>query len=125
LNQARLPTSPLWDKIVLVGSAIVVCVLGVSLFLFAINFRVNTIWVFFALNSIGFIAVVGRKFRYSSKTLPFICFFALWLVVHALVMIALTAWLPLQLWLPMIGLELFVGYLVAYQVFGLPPEEKK
>jgi hypothetical protein len=125
LSQTSLPTSPFRDKLILVGSAIAVCVIGVSAFLFADNYRVNPVWLFFALNSLGFMAVVGRKFRSYSKTLPFISFFAVWLVVHAAVMIALTGWLPLAFWLPLIGLELFAGYLAAYHFFGPPPAGKR
>ncbi len=99
-----------------------VCTLGVSAFWLADDYHVNPIWLFFAFNSIGFILVVVRKFHTHPKTFLFVGYFVLWLVVHGIVVVVLMGWVPFLYWLPIIGLELFVGYLAAYRLFGLPPE---
>ena len=99
------------------------CIVGVSAFWLADNYKLSPAWVFFALNSIGFVVVVGRKFQSYSKTLQFVSFLAVWLIFHAAIMVALTDWVPVVFWLPLIGIELFIGYLAAYLLFGLPPNE--
>lgn len=104
----------------LVGTATAMCVFGVSAFLLADSYRLSPVWVFFGLNSVGFVAVVWRSFRSYSKTLPFICFLAAWLMIHSAIMVALTAWFSILVWLPVILLELFVGYLIAHQLFRNP-----
>jgi hypothetical protein len=43
-----------------------------------------------------------------------------WLVVHGTVATQLAASLPILYWLPVLGAELFIGFLAAYLLFGLP-----
>jgi hypothetical protein len=72
------------------------------------------------LNAIGFIVVVGRTSPDRWKTPSFILFFMVWLVVHGTVATQLAASLPILYWLPVLGAELFIGFLAAYLLFGLP-----
>lgn len=123
MTYEKLPRGRVWDKLLLVGSAIFVCFVGVSAFVLADSYKLSPAWIFFGLNSIGFVAVVGRKFSSHARSVPFVTFLVIWLIVHSAVMVALTAWFPVLYWLPLIAIELIVGYLAAYRLFGLPQNE--
>jgi hypothetical protein len=110
------------DKLLLVASAIVVCVIGVGAFWIAGESHTGPLWVFFGLNAIGFITVVGRKFPNHWKAPSFISFFLAWLLVHGIVATILAAAVPFLYWLPIFGVELFVGFLAARLLFGTPGE---
>src|SRR5579859_5861179 len=112
----------LWDKTLLVCAALLACVIGGAAFWLADKYHMNPAWVFLAWNSIFLIPIVGRDFRSHWKTRPFIAFFGVWMVLHGVVMVILTALIPILYWAPFIALELFVGYLFAYLLFGVPPD---
>lgn len=104
----------------LLASAILVCVIGVGAFWVATDYQADTRWIFFGLNGIGFVAVVARKFPNQGKDPSFILFFMVWLIAHGIIATTLAASLPILYWVPIFGVELFVGFLVADMMFGLP-----
>jgi|SRR5690349_8825758 hypothetical protein len=108
------------DRLLLVASAIVVCIIGLSAFWVAGDSHASPLWVFFGLNAVGFVIVVGRKFPDRWKTPSFILFFLTWLFLHGIVATMLAASVPFLYWLPIFAVELFVGFLAAYLLFGLP-----
>jgi len=110
------------DKFLLVGAAFVVCVVGVAAFWLAEDYHVNPAWVFFAGNSILLIPLVGADFRKQFTKPSFIIFFAFWMIMHGLTVLALMRWVDVLYWIPLLGVELFAGYFVAYSVFDVPPE---
>jgi hypothetical protein len=112
------------DKLLLFASAILVCVIGVNAVLFAEDHHANKLSIFFGLNAIGFIAVVGRKFPKYWRNPLFILFFLVWLVVHGIVSATLATTLPILYWPPIFAAELFVGFLAAYLLFGVPPSRE-
>ena len=124
MEQLGTSKSGFRDRVVLVASAMLVCVIGVGAFWIATDYQADTRWVFFGLNSIGFVAIVGRKFPNHWKTPSFILFFMGWLVIHGIVAITLAASLPVLYWLPIFGVELFVGFLTAYLLFGVPIDRR-
>ena len=112
------------DKVALVASALLVCVVGVGAFWIATDYHVDSRGVFFVLNAVGFIVVVGRKFPDHWKAPSFVLFFIAWLVFHGLIAIQLAASVPILYWLPIFGVELFIGFLVAYMIFGVPANRR-
>jgi hypothetical protein len=111
------------DSLLLVASALIVCILGVGAFWIAGDSHTGPIWVFFGLNAIGFTVVVGRKFPNRWTTPSFVVFFLVWLLLHGIVATMLAASVPIIYWLPIFGVELFVGFLAAYLLFGVLPGE--
>jgi len=124
LDQPGASTNGFRDRVLLVSSAILVCVIGVGAFWIADDYHANKLWVFFGLNAIGFIVVVGRKFPNHWQTPSFILFFMAWLVVHGIVAVTLAASLPILYWLPIFGVELFIGFFAAYLLFGVPLDRR-
>jgi hypothetical protein len=113
-----------WDKTILVCAALLVCVIGGAAFWLADKYHMNPAWVFLAWNSIFLIPIVGRDFRSHWKRPPFIAFFGGWMVLHGVVMVLLTGWVPILYWAPFIVLELFLGYFFAYLLFGMPNQSE-
>lgn len=124
MDQPGASTNGFRDRVLLVSSAILVCVIGVGAFWIADDYHANKLWVFFGLNAIGFIVVVGRKFPNHWQTPSFILFFMAWLVVHGIVAVTLAASLPILYWLPIFGVELFIGFFAAYLLFGVPLDRR-
>ena len=120
MEQLNTSKSAFRDRFVLIASALLVCVVGVGAFWIADDYQADTRWVFFGLNAIGFIVVVGRKFPNQWKTPSFILFFIVWLVGHGIVATQVAASLPILYWLPVFGVELFIGFVAAYLLFGVP-----
>jgi hypothetical protein len=110
------------DRLLLVASAIIVCIIGVGAFWIAGDSHTGPLLVFFGLNTIGFTGVVARKFPNRWKTPSFILFFLAWLLLHGIVATMLAASVPILYWLPIFGVELFIGFLAAYLLFGVPGE---
>jgi hypothetical protein len=110
------------DKILLLGAALAVCVGGVASFLFAEHYRVNPAWVFFAWNSIFLVPLVWDDFRSLLKKPSFLIFLFGWMVLHGLTIVGLMRWVDAVYWIPILGVELFIGYFAAYSLFDVPPE---
>jgi hypothetical protein len=116
--------SKLWDRVLLVGIALFLCMAGVGSAILGEIYHINSAWIFFAWNSIFLIPIVGRDFRSHRKRPAFIAFFGAWMVLHGAFMVLLTARVPILYWAPFIVSELFVGYFVAYLLFGVLPESQ-
>jgi hypothetical protein len=124
LQKQKMLTKGLWDKVVLLGLAVSVCVALIVALWLADRHQVNSVWVLLAWNSIGLIAVVGWGFRRHRKQPSFIAFFIAWLAVHAALVTVLMGWVPMPYWVLAIGVEFFIGYLAAYWLFGINPDHE-
>lgn len=109
------------DLCLLVGAALIICVLGVGAFAIASLRHVKPIWIFFALVSAGFVAGVREEYRKEFRSGRFVLFVLAWLVVNTAVVVVVVGsfgWL----WLfPALFLEQVLFYMSAYWLFGLEP----
>lgn len=110
------------DKALLVVAALVLAALGFFSFLVSDKYHVRPAWVFAFWLSVGFVAIIGRSLRARFRQLRFVLFFGGWLLVHVLVM--LVAMSLLTHWIPVIGIELLIGYALTFRMFGLPSNEE-
>ena len=104
----------------LVNSALILVVLLLGSFWIGDRYHVGFVQLFLGWMSVAFVATVGWDLRNKFRRASFILFFLVWLGVHLLVLVLVvggTAWFY---WLPLLSLELWVGYSVAFQVFGPP-----
>ena len=132
MRQAGLPDaeptkssrSPLWDKALLIGAALLLSLIGCGAFLLGEIYHVNPAWIFFALGSVGIVPLFARNFRGQFKRPAFVLFLAGWVVVHGLIVASLTHWVSLMFWLPVFGLEFLIGYLAMFWLFGAVPSDK-
>lgn len=63
---------PILDFCVLIGSALIVCAVGVAAFIIAQIRHINPLWVFFALISIGFVAGAREEYRKQFRSIRFV-----------------------------------------------------
>jgi hypothetical protein len=110
------------DKALLAGTALSLCVIVGGAFLLGEIYHINPGWIFLAWNSIFLLAVVGGDFRGQFRRPRFVAFFALWMVVHGIVMVILTGWVPILYWAPAIFVDLMAGYFAANILFGVMPK---
>jgi hypothetical protein len=105
----------------LIGSALIVCAFGVGAFAIAITRHVNPVWIFFGLASAGFFAGVREEYRREFRSVRFVLFVLVWLVINvAVVVVVVTSfgWV----WLfPVLFLEQVLFYMSAFWIFGLEP----
>jgi hypothetical protein len=114
----------LLDKLLLAGSALLVAGLGVGFFALADRYHIPPVWIFALGIGGGFIVAVGRSLRSKFRQPLFVVFFVAWLVIHTLVTLLVIKFLTI-LWVwPASFLELWIGYAVAFWLFGLPPRGK-
>jgi hypothetical protein len=105
----------------LLGSALLVCVVGVGAFVIAEIRHTNPTWVFLSLISIGFVAFARGEYRKEFRSVRFVAFICGWLVVNVVVVVIVLGtfgWLYLILALL---LEQFLFYMTAHWLFGLRP----
>jgi hypothetical protein len=124
LRPLKTPPSGFLDKVLLVGVAVLICLIGVAAFVLGETYHVSPSWLFFAWGSIGMVPLFVRNFRGQLKRPAFILFLAGWVVVHGLIVASLIHWVSLIFWLPVFGLEFLVGYLAAFWLFGAVPSDK-
>jgi hypothetical protein len=115
----------LLDLCLLVGSALIVCAVGLGAFLVAEIRHVNPLWVFFGLISIGFVAGAREEYRKEFRSVRFVFFVLAWLVINMAVIVGVLTsfgWLYL---IPALFLEQVLFYMTAYWLFGLEPPSRR
>ena len=115
------PTTKFWDRVRLVGAAILVCVIGGASFLAGEIYHINAAWLFLFWNSIGLFMILGKSFRGQFKNVQFTAFFLLWMAAHGTAVVLLMRCVRMTYWVPLMGLELFIGFLAANLLFGIVP----
>jgi len=118
------PTREPWDRVRLVGTAVLVCLILGTSFLVADTYHISVAWVFLSWNSIWLFLILRKGFRGHFKNAWFTAFFLLWMAVHGTVVVMLMRWVRMLYWVPLMGLELFVGFLSADLLFGIRPDRK-
>lgn len=113
------------DRLLLVGAALLVCVVGGAAFLLSEIYKFNPVWIFFALNSIGLFPMLRNEFRGYFARPAFIAFFAVWMCLHGLTVVGLMKWVPLFLWPLVLIFELAIGFVAAHYIFGFRLEKKR
>jgi hypothetical protein len=102
-----------------------VCVLAGGAFVIAEIRHFNPIWVFLSLMSIVFIAFAKAEYRKEFRSVRFILFVCVWVVVNMAVFLSVLAsfgWLWL---IPALLLEQILFYMTAYWCFGVLPPSKQ
>jgi len=104
-----------------VGSALLVCVLGVGAFVVTEVRHVNPMWVLLSLISVGFFAGVREEYRKEFRSVRFIFFVCGWLVINLAVFVVVLGSLGWLYLIPALFLEQILFYMTAYWLFELQP----
>jgi hypothetical protein len=105
----------------LLGSALVVCVVGVGAYVIAEIRHINPTWVFLSIVSIGFFTFAGEEYRKEFRSVRFVAFVCGWLVVNLVVVVVVVGSFGRLYLIPALLLEQFLFYMTAYWLFGLAP----
>jgi hypothetical protein len=92
-----------------VGAAILLCVIGCGSFLLGELYHISPAWLSLSWNSIGLFMILLPKEKECSE----LC----------ILKVAAEA-LPYY-WVPLMGLELFIGFLAANLLFGIVPHRRQ
>ena len=104
-----------FDGLKLLGSALLVAIIGISSFLVADYFHISLLTIFLGWMGVGFIAKVAEDFRGFGlfRRPSFLLFITAWLAIY-LLDFAFTNW-PLAMLL-----EGALGYFLAHKIFKVP-----
>ena len=109
----------------LLATALLLCIsLGLS-FWIADDYKIKTVWVFFAWNTILYVPFLVRKLHTQLKNRRLLAFIILWATAHGAIMIALVRFVPLVFWPLILLMEGTAGFQAAYQLFGVVPDNSK
>jgi hypothetical protein len=124
LEPANTPPGIFLDKIRLIVVALLACIIGVAAFVVSQTYHVNSYWLFFALGSVGMVPLLFRNYRTLTKRPAFFLFLTCWVVLHGFIVASLIHRISLVFWIPVFALELLVGYLTAFWLFGVVPSDE-
>lgn len=108
------------DLLLLTIAGLVAAGVGTAVFWIADNHHA-TVGVLAAFAALGFFIIIGKTYGIRQlKSLPFAAFSMVWLLIHVCVFLIVVGNLGLLYYLPFLVAELFVGFMVAIWLFGLP-----
>ena len=113
------------DQALLFLAALAVCVIGGAIIWLGEIYHLSPLWWFLLCSSIVFIAVVGKNYRNQLRKPAFLAFMILWLFIHLVVFAVFLIYSSWMYWALLVPFELWVGYIVAYSLFGVLPEGKE
>jgi hypothetical protein len=119
-TRPRALSKGILDLWFLVGSALIVCVLGVGAFSIAEIRHINPLWIFLSLISIGFFAGAFEEYRSEFRSARFVFFVCGWILINITVVVMVGSYGLLSL-IPALLLEQFLFYMTAYWLFGVQP----
>jgi multisubunit Na+/H+ antiporter MnhB subunit len=111
------------DLFLLVGAGLIVAAACTAAFWIADEHHVSPAWLFAAGAAVVFFLVVGWGYRRKFRDPAFVSFLLAWMLVHLLVFLLVLAYLGFLWYLPIMVLELWIGYTVAIWQFGIPPDK--
>lgn len=110
------------DFLLLLGASLFVAAASTAAFWLADEHHINPAWLFAAGAAVIFFLVVGWGYRRKFRDPVFVSFFLAWLIVHVAVYLLVLGYLGFLWYLPIVVLELWIGYTIAIWQFGHPPD---
>jgi hypothetical protein len=109
------------DLLLLILWSLIVAIVGVGLFWVADYMRLSPAWMLGAGSAVILFLAVGWGYRSLFRSQAFIAFFTAWTLVHIAIFLGVLAYLGFLYYLPIVIVELCVGYAIAIWQFGPPP----
>ena len=122
-NPKSIRGNKLIDRLALLGAAVLLITVGGGAFLLADKYHVSEAWVFAAWAAAFFFVIVGWGYRRKFRDPIFVSFFLAWMMLHVVVYVAVLGYLGFLYYVPIVVLELWIGYTVAIWQFGPPPDK--
>jgi hypothetical protein len=113
------------DWLALLLCALLLIAVGGSAFLLADKYDINEAWVFGAWAAVFFFIIVGWGYRSKFRNTTFVSFFLAWMLVHVLIYLLVLGYLGFLYYVPIVVLELWIGYTIAIWQFGPPAFDRR
>jgi hypothetical protein len=107
----------------LLTTGVILAAVSTAAFWIADERHVRPEWLFAAGVAIIFFLVVGWGYRRQFRNPVFVSFFLAWTLGHVTLFLLVQAYLGFLWYLPVLVLELWIGYTIAIWKFG-PPADK-
>lgn len=114
-----------YNLLLLFISALLVAAAVTASFWIADEYHIQAAWVFVAQGALVFFAVVGWGYRNKFGSPQFLMFFIAWLFVHVTIYILVLGYLGFLFYIPIVVLELWIGYALAISQFGHPETRRR
>jgi uncharacterized membrane protein len=111
------------DMLLLIGAALLVAGLSTGAALLSLAYNISPAWLLAFWVAVIFFLVVGWGYRRKFRDPVFVSFFLAWLLVHVAVYLLVLGYLGFLYYLPIVVLELWIGYTIAIWQFGPPPDK--
>lgn len=115
----------LFDRLLLTGAAFLATGVGLASFALAARYHLPKSWIFALWTGLGFIWVIGRRYRALLRRPLFFLYLVGWLVIHT----AGSVWALFNCGLPGLWeftlLELFLGFLGVHLLFVRGGQNKR
>jgi cation transport ATPase len=109
------------DRLMLLGAAFLVCVIGLTVFATAEAYHINSDWVLVAFIGISFFAMAAWDYRQKLRSPAFVLYLLAWAAVYALVFLVVMSLWGWFYWLSAMCVELFLFGGITKLLFGLDP----
>src|SRR6266404_7945151 len=120
VGEERKKRSKTLDFLLLLGASLFVAAAGTAAFWVADEHHVNPAWLLGAGTAVLFFAVVGWGYRRKFRDPVFVSFFFVWLLLHVAIYLLVLGYLGFLYYIPIVVLELWIGYTIAIWQFGPP-----
>ena len=121
-GEERKKRSKTLDFLLLIVASLCVAAVSAAAFWVADDNHINPAWLFGAGAAVIFFLVVGWGYRRKFRDPVFVSFFLAWLLIHVAVYLLVLGYLGFPYYLPIVVLELWIGYAIAIWQFGPPPD---
>lgn len=111
----------LGDLLKLLIAAAALAIAGVGTFVLSDKNHVSSKWMFLGWSSVAFLAIIGPDFRAKFKSVTFVFYFGLWMILHGVIFVYFLASFGLFRWLAALPVEFFIFYVVTYLLFRVAP----
>jgi FtsH-binding integral membrane protein len=123
VGEEKKKRSKALDLLLLVSAGLIVAAASTAAFWIADERHISPGWLFAAGAALIFFLVVGWGYRRKFRDPAFVSFFLAWTLVHVLIFLVVLAYLGFLWYLPIMLLELWIGYMIAIWQFGPPPDK--
>jgi hypothetical protein len=123
VGDGRKKRSKALDFLLLIGASLFVAAASAAAFWVADARHINPAWLFGAGAALIFFLVVGWGYRRKFRDPAFVSFFLAWTLLHVLVYLLVLVYLGFLWYLPIMVVELWIGYTIAIWQFGPPPDK--
>jgi|HubBroStandDraft_4_1064222.scaffolds.fasta_scaffold1496417_1 hypothetical protein len=116
--------SKVMDKLLLLGAALLVAALSAGAALISEAYDISPAWLLAFWTGIGFLMIIAKSYGVRKFRMPaFAMFSAAWLLVHVCAFLLVLGYLGFLSYLPFLVAELFLGFMTAIWLFGIPAKD--